>query len=267
MNANQRFVLNENSDVIDMLNPANRVSGHDKNAPEDDRHLRERVLRKRLSDFTEKLIINLRPTQKDWLGEEHQPFNKECFAIWWAVFLAIKASHLNSVDPAMSMQHRFGGTLKREKKGMQCFTSLSLFRDDVECLLRDLYGDIENEALETILVAVFTIVETFTKVVRTDLSKEHSDAVDFDYIVGIGVPDGYGISGSEFRRGMAAKVDLFTRACEVRANPSAYSEYSVEFAKHFGERWELPDNPIEFLSLSGEMKLERLGGSDEFVPF
>ncbi len=265
MSTNQRFFLNENRDVTDTLNPANSVKGHHNNdgAPEDDRHLRERVLRKCFSDLLDKLIINLRPMQKDWEGREYQPFNEECSAIWWAVFRAIKASHLNSFDPALAIKHKFGGTLKRKKKGMQEFTSLALFRDDVECLLRDLYGDIESEALDSVLYAIFSIVEAFTKYVRADLHKEHDDALDFDYILGIGIPEGYNINSSEWRRGMKAKLDLVVRACEVLANPSAFSEYTVEFAKRFGEHWMLPNNREEFLSLSYEMKICWLMGPIE----
>ena len=156
---------------------------------------------------------------------------------------------MNSFDPALSIQHQFGGTLKREKKGMQDFTSLSLFRDDVECLLRDLYGDIDSEALDSVLYAVFTVVGAFTKYARADLGKEHNDAVDLDYMLGIGVPDGYGISGSDWRGGMRAKFDLIVRAYEVLANPSAFSEYTVEFAKRFGEHWVVPNNDKEFLEM------------------
>jgi hypothetical protein len=267
MKTNQRFVLNEKCDVTDMLNPPNSVSGHYNNdgAPVDDRHLRERILRKRLSDLLDRLIINLQPMQKLPSGEEYQPFNEEGHAIWWAVFLTITASHLNSFDPALSIHYKFGGTLKREKKAMRDFTSLSLFRNDVECLLRDLYGDIESEAMDSVLHAVFSIVKAFTKYVRADLWKEHSDAVDLDYMLGIGVPEGYGISGSDWRRGMRVKFDLIARAYEVLAGPSAFSKYTVEFAKHLGEHWMVPNNDKEFL----EMK-KRFTEPEEFecdIPF
>ena len=67
MKTNQRFVLNENCDVTDMLNPANSMCGRyydNDGAPADDRHLREHVLRMRLLDLLDRLIINLRPMQK-----------------------------------------------------------------------------------------------------------------------------------------------------------------------------------------------------------
>jgi len=264
MSTNQRFVLNEKRYVVDTFNPANSAKGycHEGDA-EDDRHLRERVLMIRLSDILGKLIINLRPMQKFPSGEEHQPFNEEVHAIWLAVFRAIRASHLSSYDPTLSIQHKFGGILTRQKEGMADFTSLSLFRDDVECLLRDLYGDIDGEALDSVLYAVFSIVKAFTKYVRADLWKEHSDAENLDYMFGIGVPEGYGISGSDWRRGMSAKFDLFVRAYEVLAGPSAFSKYTVEFAKHFGEHWMVPNNEKEFLEMK-KMKIRWFTEPEEF---
>ena len=55
------------------------------------------------------------------------------------------------------------------------------------------------------------------------------------------------------------------RAYEVLAGPSAFSEYSVRFARHFGEHWMVPNNDKEFL----EMK-KRFTEPEEFecdVPF
>jgi hypothetical protein len=74
--------------------------------------------------------------------------------------------------------------------------------------------------------------------VRADLWKEHQDAVDLDWMLGIGVPEGYGINGSEWRRGMAAKYSLFQRVREVKAKPSTFSEYTIEFANLFAQRWD-----------------------------
>ena len=199
----------------------------------------------RLSGMIEKLIINLRPRQKLPSGEEYKPRNEDSDSIWMVLLYAIRASHLNTFDLTMSIQHKFDGKLRRQKKHTQDFTSLSLFRDEVECLLRDLYGDVESEALDSIVWAVFRIVEAFTKYVRPDLWKEHQDAEDLDYMFGIGVPEGYGINGSDWRRGMAAKADLFHRVREVNANLSAVSEYTIEFAKIFAEQWDCSEEHVE----------------------
>jgi hypothetical protein len=241
MITNCRFALDERRYVIDAVNVANSGKayyGHEGD-PEDDEHLRERILILHLSKMIDKLILNLRPMQKLPSGEEYKPHNEESFAIWWAMLDTIKASHLNTFDPALSIQHKFDGKLRRQKKHTQDFTSLALFRDDVECLLRDLYGDFESEALDSVVLAVFRIVQQFAHYVRPELWKEHDDAEKFDYILfGTGVPEGCGISSSEFHCGMAAKADLFNRVREVNANLSTVSEYSIEFAKLFAERWD-----------------------------
>jgi hypothetical protein len=45
-----------------------------------------------------------------------------------SLYHAIRASHLNTFDVALSIQHRLGGELKREKVGWQDFTSLFAVR-------------------------------------------------------------------------------------------------------------------------------------------
>jgi hypothetical protein len=239
MNIDCRFTLDENRKVIDAVNVANSGKGYcHEGAPEDDKHLRERVLMVRLREIIDKLIIDLRPMQKLPSGEEYEPHNEESFAIWWAMLDTIRASHLNTFDPALSIQHKFNGKLKRQKKHTQDFTSLALFRNDVECALRDLYGDVESDALDNLVQALFRIVQQFAHNVRPDLWKEHNDAENLDYMFGIGVPDGYGIGGSDWHRGMVAKADLINRVREVNANASPNSEYTVEFAKLFAQRWD-----------------------------
>jgi hypothetical protein len=254
--ANCRFALDERRKVIDLVNADNSGKCYcHEDAPEDDKYLRERVLQARLYEMLEKLIINLRPMQKLPSGEEYKPQNEETFAIWWALVGTIAASHLNTFDPALSIQHKFDGKLKSQKKHTQDFTSLALFRDDVECLLRDLYGDVESEALNSILRAVFRIVQQFTRYVCPELWKEHDDAEKFDRILfGTGLPEGYGISSSEFHRGMRAKFDLIFRACEVHREPSAFSEYTVKFANWFGEQWDC--SPETLLSMMGPPNAE-----------
>jgi hypothetical protein len=238
MSSNCRFTLDERRYVIDAVNADNsRKVYYFEGAPEDDKHLRERVLWIRLAEILKKLIMNLGPTQKLPSGEEYKPHNEACSAISWALLETIAASHLNTFDPVLSIQHKFDGKLKSQKKHTQDFTSLALFRDDVECLLRDLYGDVESEALNSILRAVFGTVEQFAKIVRPDLWKEHNDAENLDYMFGIGVPERCAINGSDWRRGMAAKFDLIFRACEVQRGPSAFSEYTVKFANWFSEQW------------------------------
>jgi hypothetical protein len=240
MSSNCRFALDEKRYVIDAVNVVNSGKGYcHEGAPEDDKYLRERVLMVRLNEMLEKLIINLRPMKKLPSGEIYKPHNEESFAIWLTLLETIRTSHLNMFDPVLSIQHKFGGKLRCQKKHTQHFTSLALFRDDVECLLRDLYGDVESEALDSVVLAVFRIVQQFAHYVRPELWKEHDDAEKFDRILfGTGMLEGEGISSSQFHRGMDAKADLFNRVREVNANQSTISEYTIEFAKLFAERWD-----------------------------
>ena len=200
-------------------------------------HLREQVLWSRLDDLVSDLIINTNPMERLPDGHEYQPNCEEAHSVFWALYRAIQASHLNTLDTALSIQHRFNGELKRERMGWQDFTSLSLFADDVERLVRDLYGEFDNEAINRVRLAVLWIVEEFTKFVRKDLWQEHQNAESVDYMCGIGVPEGCGISGSDHSRGHCAAHDLEIRACAVRANPAAFSKYTVEFINELFAKW------------------------------
>jgi hypothetical protein len=241
---NHRFSVNEDGHIFDVLNPANDGRGHYfDDDPKDEMHLRECVLRRRMSHLVDDLIINNNPTEDLPTGDKYQPYCEVRHTIWWAIFMAIRASHLNTLDVGLSLQHRFSGELKREKLGWQNWTSLSLFVDDVERVLRDLFGETENEAIDRTRHAIFTIVEEFTKYLRNDIWQEHCDAENVDYMCGIGVPEGYGIGGSDHRAGHAAAGNLELRARAVRANPEAFGKYTVEFVNELFFNWRRLSKP------------------------
>jgi len=101
MSVNCRFVLDEKRYVIDTVNVANSGKGYCRiGDPEDDKHLRERVLSTRVHGMIEKLFIIKEPNQKLPWDEKHA-----VLSIWHAVLCAIRASHLNTFDPTMSIQH------------------------------------------------------------------------------------------------------------------------------------------------------------------
>jgi len=246
MTTNRRFSLTEDRHVIDHLNPRNdrKVRCHEGDQ-EDDSRLRERLLRIRLTDLVESLIVNRNPVATLPNGETYQPSCEERHSISWALYNAIKASHLNTLDVAWSLQHKFDGQLRREKKGMQDYTSLSLFVDDVECLLRDLYGECDQQGIDPVRHAVLVVVEEFTKYVRKDLWEEHQSTMDIDYVFGIGLPDGCGISGSDHRRMLRAVRDLTERARIVRADPTMFSKYTISFVNDLYENWRPLSQPKE----------------------
>jgi hypothetical protein len=56
---NQRFSLDEKGQIVDRFNPANNGSGHYfEGDPVADMRLRECVLRRRLSELVDNLIVN-----------------------------------------------------------------------------------------------------------------------------------------------------------------------------------------------------------------
>jgi hypothetical protein len=164
-------------------------------------------------------------------GEEYQPRCEESYCLWWVLFEVIRASHLNTLPVELSIKHGFGAELKREEIGWRASTSLSLFVDDVERLLRDLYRESDDKAINGVRRAVFGILRVLTPHLRNDLWQEHNDAENVDYVNGIGVPDGYGIGGSDHRKANRAARDLALRARAVRANPTAFSKYTVRFVE------------------------------------
>jgi hypothetical protein len=237
----QRFFLSEKNYVMDKLNPDNNYKAEwleQLNCPKDEKSLRELLLWRNLGELLPNLIINKNPMAKDHDGKEYQPPCNELYSIWFALNEAIVASHLNTLDAATSLQHEFDGKLKREKSGWQDFSSLSLFADDVERMLRDIYGESENQAIDRVRRAVLCIVREFTRYLREDLWQEHKDTMNIDYAFGIGVPKGCFIHGSDRRRADLAIHSLIRRACAVRANPAAFSEYTVEFVKEmYADPW------------------------------
>jgi hypothetical protein len=235
MTIHPRFSVNGDH-IIDAINPPNICGAPSPElGPQDERQLREHILWKRLYEITPKLMINQAPIEKSHTGAEYQPWNQDSYALSRMIFRAICASHLNTCDPSPVKQD-LDIRPRRDKKGAQALTSIRLFVDDVENLLTDLYRETETKSLDSAVHAVFVITEEFTRYARADLWKEHQNAVDWDYgIWGIGLPEGYGVSGSEWRRGMRAGDDLAARAHTVRFNPSLFSEYTVEFVRLLDE--------------------------------
>jgi hypothetical protein len=237
MTVNQRFSVTDDGYVFDRLTSKVGKAVCFEGDSENDAYLRERMLWGCLAELTERLIVNTAPLESSPDGQLYQPFCAERHSICVALYSAITASHLNTLEVGLSLKRKFDGKLKRKKIGMQDYTSLSLFVDDVECLLRDLYGESDDQAIELVRSAVLTIVYEFTNYLRKDLWQEHGDAKDIDYVFGIGLPDGYGIHGSDHRQMRRAAQDLVERARAVRANPTAFSQYTVSFVDDLYENW------------------------------
>jgi hypothetical protein len=215
--------------VIDQVNPENDglVQYPHSELIENDRQIRENILMVRLNKLTRRLLINKHPKR----------FNEKAHALDWMIYATIIASQLNMLDPLIAKQFPFPGKLRHEKVGMKDFTSIMLFLDDIERLLRDLYGDLDGAKLNELLNAISLIVEEYTKHVQPDLREEYDYADDVDYSVGIGVPEGYGILGGQHERGRFAAEILTARAKKILANTDTYSRYTVKFARALKKFW------------------------------
>jgi len=222
MTANQRFSVTDDRYVIDRLTSKVGKAYCNEGDPENDTHLRQRMLWERLSELTLRLIVNTAPREISFDEKICQPFCAEAHSICMVLYSVIKASHLNTLEVGLSLQHKFDGQLRRNKVGMLGYTSLSLFMDDVECLLRDLYGESDNQAIALVRDAVFSIVDELTKYVRNDLWQEHCNAQHIHHVFRSGP-----VSGSQFCDMNRAVRDLTQRARDVRANPTAFSKYTV----------------------------------------
>jgi hypothetical protein len=258
----RRFSVNEDEHIIDMLNPANAGSSYSYDLPgarDDEMFLREQVLSHRLIHLVDDLIINTNPMKELPTGEMYQPSCEERSSIWCAIVDVIRASHLNTLDVGLSLQHRFSGELKREKIDWSDYSSLSFFVDDVERVLRDLYGEADNEAIDRVRYAVLRVVEGITRFSRVDLWQEHDNARDYDYVFSEGPLRGLCWGSSDFRHALNAEYKLGLRARAVRANPKAFSKYTVEFVnKSFSQ-------PMEDAGLSEEVQRSEEGKPSEEV--
>jgi hypothetical protein len=225
---NQRFYVNEDHAIIDALHPDNKADGWYLGDCKDEMYLREIMLMAALNKIVRELIIV--PTEvRGNMADNDYRLIEQANTISSALSSAIYASHLNTLDPALSLRNQFDGHIKREKAGMEHVTSLWLFADDIERLLRDVYGEADNQAIERARDAVFGIVSSFAKYLRRDLWQEHQDAQNIDYVCGFGF-EGYGISGSDHRQAIVSANDLALRARSVSVPtrpPSASTPLSL----------------------------------------
>jgi len=233
---NHRFELDREEYVVDTSSSHPRVP-HWAVYDTSEKSLRESLVIRRVNEFVDKLLVNNNPFEDDPFGEgePHQLPNPENFSLTLVIYYAVKSSHLNTRDVATSIKYKFDGKLRRANIGWQDTTSISLFINDLECLLRDLYGDFDDAVIESIRDAIFVIVKEFLRFTRNDLWLEHHSAVNIDFACGIGVPEGMGISGSDHRIANEGVAYLFNRARKFRANPDAFSQYSTYFLKALEE--------------------------------
>lgn len=229
----RRFRLDIRGDIVDKLNPGTRIKArwnyNPRESPketcyDDDLHLRDAVLRCRLAKLVHKLFK----------GSEGStdPFSLDM--LLWGI---IVASQINRRDVLISMKHPFKGTLKQEKTEMRQFTSIALFVDDIERLLRDLYGDVDGADLTDLVSAIWSLVTEISEYVLPELRTELDNARSVDWGAGLGLAEGYRVSASMAGEGMQAADTLVIRGRAVLCSPDRYSRYTVKFMKALRKYW------------------------------
>jgi hypothetical protein len=225
INAKRRFSLDDKGYLADKANPANdgkyRYYGNDL---KDDSDARYYLLYRRLGKLVSRLFANNRSREQYNCGD--------C-TLLEAILCTVKASQFHTTHPMVAVQHQFRGKLNRKREGMQHFTSIALFANDVECLLRELYGDIKSEALNDVLRATRAIVECALPCLQEE--DYHADVID--YVAGIGRREGYAPSGSDHGKAAMAADALAIRAMQVTADPGAYCRYTNEFVEALDKYW------------------------------
>jgi hypothetical protein len=113
------YYLNEDNRIMDALNPTNNEKAEwfeEYDQQRNEQRFRELLLWRGLGELLPNLILNTNPTKKGHDGTEYQPPCEELLSIWCALHTAIIASHLNTLDVALSVQHKFDGKLKLKKE-------------------------------------------------------------------------------------------------------------------------------------------------------
>jgi hypothetical protein len=231
---NKRFVLDNQGGIFDKLHPESGTEhvvymNAFKNKPYDDElHLRTGMLVRRLETLVPELCRgNGRKRDRKTLS----------YKIYGLLPDIIQASQLNRRDVRISLQHPFKGELKHKKTEIRELTSISLFIDDVERLLRDLYGDTDGNDLSAVLQAITSTIVALSTYILPDLAAEHNMACAVDIGAGRGLDPGDGVSSRMVRDSVEPAEVLILRARKILSSESEYGRYTVSFAQALKEYW------------------------------
>ena len=188
-----------------------------------------------LADLLRRLATDLlRPTAAEisMHGKDQPPYD------WEPLVTALREVMLATILPTTKPLVYAGALpaieVKGEERGLQQFTSLSLFARDLELHLQRLYGPVASKEMAPISKAALAVTCEVLHHSRPELVQEHEDAGDWDlYGCRIDWPDYYPIRFDDSERGHKALGRLRGRVREVTENPSARSKYTIEFASHF----------------------------------
>lgn len=233
-NKNRRFILDNQGNAVDRLHPEYSAETPYHMNPfsckpyGDESRLRSGLFVRRL----EGLIPEL--TKGNGRKRQKRAF---CTDLPYLLCSIIQPSQLSQRDVRISLRKTFNGKLRHKKTELQELTSISLFIDDVERLLRDLYGDVDSDRFKELLAALKLTTLTLSSHYLPDLEAEHNTALMVDRGAGRCINPGDGVSRHMLATGVYAAEELILRVRAILTYPSAYGRYTVAFAKTLNEYW------------------------------
>jgi hypothetical protein len=231
---NRRFILDSSGKIVDKLHPerhpetAYYFNPYTHKPYDDEPHLRTGVFCRRLGP----LVLEL--AKGNGSKRQRKAFSNELSVLLTSI---VEASQLNREAVQTSLQSPFRGKLRHRKTKLLELTSISLFVDDVERLLRDLYGDVNSDSRNDLIAAIRSTALTLSFYLLPDLKAEYVDARTVDSGAGRGLPPGDGVSSFMLRSALEAAQDLVLRVRKVLSSQGEYGRYTVGFANALREYW------------------------------
>jgi hypothetical protein len=229
-----RFRLSKNRYVIDNLNPKNSFRVYIPSGCEESQEcLRINVLLFHVQRLL-KDLLRLKQASKP-----NQLWRVLPSAVVTMGSVLVAIGEVSFPTRVLSRRQREIPIRKRlEEGGIQAFTSLSLFANDLQAIIADLYDNPSCVTLGSVHNAVLETLRACLSEPLRDLWREYDWATSIDHSwYGIGPIPGYGISTEEYERAVEGIEEIALRANAVRAKPEKVSPYTIQFVGYLDKYW------------------------------
>lgn len=261
MSTNRRFQLNKDRYVVDKIDWSNNgLAWFPEGFSEDQNSLRMAILRKRIHKLFRSLLFpNVRMKKGGFYKREiyNDAQNALC-----NVLGAIGEAHLGKHDSRAPYSPSRVAKVSYQGAEVRDITSLGLFVTDVERLTRSLYGNFGKQLSSSLRLAVIGVLGMAVKDDLIDLWQEYDDACVVDGSLRM---PGYSVSNSDHAAEFEASESIRARARAVRANPTRFGKYTLQFVKildlnfnvHYEEKKSRAEKHVHMKSRSKSTDEER----------
>jgi hypothetical protein len=231
---NKRVMLDSSGKIVDKVHPEYSAETPCYMDPSsckpyrDQQQLRSGLFLRRLEQLIPKL------TKGNGRKRQTRAFYDELPELLLSI---LEPSQLNRRAGRTSLRKPFRGKLRHRKTELQELTSISLFIDDVERLLRDLYGDVDSDRINDLVAAMKLTTLTLSSYLLPDLRAEHNTAFLIDRGAGRCLPPGDGVSTCMLTDGVDAAKELIGRVRAILSSANAYGRYTVGSANALRKYW------------------------------